>query len=182
MENKTPHVFRSFLLSVLHAVLFIIIYILAILLIYFILLIASKIPVIKNIAGMLLTYIENRGDGIVICSMYFSLTAAYYAAEYLLLQITKHDPTRWLSLKLSGIWLAIFSILTLVANFINGEYKAWLICAGFLICSLIIYSSSNKYTAGVVIPVSLNLEESHKHSEKDFSTAEQTEDEFREGI
>ena len=145
MENKKPHIFRSFLLSVLHAVLLIIIYILAILLIYFILLIASKIPVIKNIAGMLLTYIENRGDGIVICSMYFSLTAAYYSAKHLLLRITKHNPTRSLSLKLSGIWIAGYSICVLIGNFINGEYGAWRTCVPIFICGIIVYFSSREY-------------------------------------
>ncbi len=145
MKDNMPHVFRSVLLSILHSVIFLLTYFFAATVLILIVLLLSYIPIINKIALLILDFLDRRGDGFSGFSAYLSLGAAYFVAEKLLLLITKHGPTRWLSFKLSGIWLMIYGVITLVLNLLAGEDGAWLICLAFAGAGFLVYISSQKY-------------------------------------
>ena len=145
MKDNMPHVFRSVLLSILHSVLFLLTYFLAVTILILFILLLSYIPIINKVALLILDFLDRRGDGFSGFSAYLSLLVAYYAAEKLLLLITKHSPTRWLSLKLSGIWLMTYGVISLIINLLAGEDGAWLICLAFAGAGVAVYISSQKH-------------------------------------
>ena len=117
MRNK-PYIFRSIAISLLMLIVHTIAYAIAFLILGFIMLFLSELPIIGKVFDL---FFSLRGDSPTMLAMIISAQLAYYLAKFIQTKVNKHLPTRSLSYKISSVVLLVIHVLSLITNIFSGE-------------------------------------------------------------
>ena len=116
--NEKPNIVNAILLSFLAFFIFFIVYILCSIIVAFIFLIISKIPLISTLVGWLF---YARGDTPSVFTILFSAVISYAATTEVLERLNNNVKTEALSLILTGSYVLPIQAISLVINLVYGD-------------------------------------------------------------
>ena len=116
--NEKPNIVNAILLSFFAFIIFFIVHILCSIIVAFIFLMISQIPLISTLVGWLF---HARGDTPGMFTILFSAGISYTATTAVLERLNSNVKTEALSLILTGSYVLLIQAISFVINLVNGD-------------------------------------------------------------
>ena len=116
--NEKPNILKAILLSFLALFVLFVVYLLTTMIVSVLFYVILKIPFIKTVIGWIF---YKRGDSPTLFTTLFSVAMSYVAASGILGQLCKNTSTEGLALILTGSYLFLIQLISLIINIVYKE-------------------------------------------------------------